>query len=191
MNVSTLSEALRHYYSLAEPLRPTEPPEGCRCCVDPAKSAQLLAVPLRELTEHELGPYWSKAVTTWGDTSDFRYFLPRILELASRSESLIDLPWLGAKLEDAGWLSWPPEEVSAIRSVLRSLWCAWLSSEPSEERSLDELLGLIGAAEDDLGPYIELYGELDPSVPAKHIRAYLEHVPAGQLSGSLTHSCKT
>lgn len=60
--------------------RPTRV-HACPCCVGPGVACALLARPLGELTEDELGRYAYKAVTTMGSASDLAYFLPRLLEL--------------------------------------------------------------------------------------------------------------
>ena len=49
----------------------------------------LSAVPLRELTGEQVGPYSGWAMTTVGNERDYRHFLPRILELA-----VVDPVWL-------------------------------------------------------------------------------------------------
>jgi hypothetical protein len=59
----------------------------------------MLARPLRELGEDELGRYAYKAVTTMGTADDLAYFLPRLLDLLSAGELDADPEIVLAKLE--------------------------------------------------------------------------------------------
>ena len=181
-----MENELAHLYVTFARYRPTTVLEGCRCCVSPKTSAKLVSTPLAELSEGDLSPYWSKAMTTWGTVDDFRYFLPRILELSSQRTSLIDLPWLGSKLQYASWLSWPQTEVIAVRGFLLALWRSWLSTPPeADSEAFDSLLGFTGAAEDDLSPYFALFGSLEPPNPARHVSAFLQGVSSGHLPTEL------
>lgn len=55
--------------------------EGCPCCIGTRRVDVLLTKPLRELTGADLWRYVSGAFLTIGSDRDFRYLLPRILEL--------------------------------------------------------------------------------------------------------------
>jgi hypothetical protein len=67
-------------------------------------------------------------MTTWGDLSDFKHFLPRMLELAA----LLDCPYevfiLFSKLEHAHWEAWDEKEREAVRIYMEALWEFMLSS---------------------------------------------------------------
>ena len=41
---------------------------------------ELFSKPLRELDEDDLSRFAAKAITTWGNTNDYKHFLPRIFE---------------------------------------------------------------------------------------------------------------
>jgi hypothetical protein len=56
--------------------------EGCPCCVGSRGVDVLLNTPLRALTGDALWRYVTGAFLTVGSERDFRYLLPRILELA-------------------------------------------------------------------------------------------------------------
>jgi hypothetical protein len=60
-------------------------------------------------------------MTTWGDVDQFKYFLPRILELLAPG-----LDWgpeiILGKLDYAGWRSWSKGEQAAVENYCRSLW---------------------------------------------------------------------
>lgn len=79
--------------------------ETCRCCVDDRQVRVLLTRELRQIAPEELQPYTSAVFLTSGDVADFRYFLPRIMEI------LLSSPWpwpsaeiVGRALVNAEWL---------------------------------------------------------------------------------------
>lgn len=82
----------------------------------------LTAVPLPRLSADVIGPYAGWAIASVGSGADYRYFLPRILELA-----VCGPVWPGAepsaiaqKLNAAGWSDWPDGE----RTAVTDLFCA-------------------------------------------------------------------
>jgi hypothetical protein len=60
--------------------------EGCPCCTEPEEAAPLLRTPLRTIGAPELERYAFKALTTWGAIYDYKYFIPRILELTFEAD---------------------------------------------------------------------------------------------------------
>jgi len=103
---------------------------------------QLSATPLRELREDQLGPYASWAMTTVGTSSDYRHFLPRILEL-----SVFVVGWLGlepeiiaGKLDYAAWRDWPSDERSCLRDVFRLSFGLAVESHPEHGPSAESWL---------------------------------------------------
>src|SRR5215469_6603849 len=48
--------------------------QACSCCVKHEEIVALTAVPLNSLSGEDLGRYAFKAMTTWGDSEDFRSF---------------------------------------------------------------------------------------------------------------------
>lgn len=92
--------ALEQVYRRFARYRLRQPLEACPCCITPAENALLWTVPLRQLSEEQLRRYAFKAITTWGSAEDFRYFLPRLLHLASQPASKIDKEVSSVK---SGW----------------------------------------------------------------------------------------
>jgi hypothetical protein len=110
--------------------------DGCPHCVDDQMKESLVGSPLRELSCQELREYGFKAMTTWGDASDYKHFLPRILELAATPEGQVhlgfDLDLIARKVKDAGWEEWAPGERAAVIAYFESaLDCATSSGEDS------------------------------------------------------------
>ncbi len=101
---------------------PYPPPRSLHALRDPvAILATLTSAPLRELTGEQIGPYAGWAMTTVGDVTDYKHFLPRILEQAVR-ESL----WTGHRSAD---YCQPPEDGPVAGLARRRTW-----SDPSVVR---------------------------------------------------------
>lgn len=146
----------------------------------------LFSKALRELSSNDLEQLQQRAMTTLGNKSDFKHFLPRLIELhllAPDSPYMIsdalfgtctysgDLPILGEKLAMANWLIWPKEEVKAIRSVLRREWERRIEAEPSEP--VRSWFQFIAESRDDLQPYFEGWDRrLDDNYMARVNLAY-------------------
>lgn len=93
--------------------------EGCPCCTSTRGVDVLLTTPLRELTGQELWPYVSGAFLTIGDEDDFRYLLPRILDISvSDRGNANDAEIVLGKLRLANWRSWSAGEQRAVEEFL-------------------------------------------------------------------------
>jgi hypothetical protein len=96
--------------------------EGCPCCTSPAEAQPLLAKPLRALGAPELAHYAFKAMTTWGIVEDYKYFLPRILELDHEGDPACDTEVTLGKFQWADFRDWPAEEQRAVRDFISGAW---------------------------------------------------------------------
>src|SRR4051812_42391608 len=76
----------------------------------------LTSAPLAVLPDAALAPYSRAAITTVGTEQDFRYFLPRILELAAsdRNWTGAEPPVIADRIGRTGWLKWPPAERAPV-----------------------------------------------------------------------------
>ena len=95
-----------------------------RCSpVTPPEPAEILALakPIRRISSAELSRYAFKALTTWGDDTDLRHFLPRLCELLCNNEYPWDPELLLDKLLYAKSTSWPENELL----TLREFFCAF------------------------------------------------------------------
>ena len=99
---------------------------------------------LRALGSEQVLPYAGWAMTTVDGPDMYRYFLPRILELA-----LDNPPHVGAepnviagKLHLAGWSDWPAEERLAVRTVFLAAWAWTLNRDQAEWDAVRWLVGL-------------------------------------------------
>lgn len=152
-----VAEAVETLYDVFSVYPLAQKVEGCPCCVSAEDEAALHIRPLRRLTGDDLSRYLLKALTTWGDADDFRHFLPRLLEIAAETRNYdVDMEAITSKLEYAKWQQWPEREQQAVRLYLSALW-RFVLTLPPEEVLLDEYLGAIGQAEEDLAHYLKLW----------------------------------
>ena len=69
---------------------------------------------------NDLQTFITSALTTFGDIVDYKYFLPRILELIQYSETdVLDDFVTFEKLNYSKWKTWNDDEINAINNYLR------------------------------------------------------------------------
>lgn len=117
----------------------------CDHCLAPAQIEPLLRTPLRQLTADNLNRYAWNALSTAGEIDDFKYFLPRLLELfaADNLDFLAAtrlLPLLGACSE-----RWLVNERTALEGFLYAWWRSALTTYPSATAPRDMLEGIADA----------------------------------------------
>jgi len=133
--------------------------QACPCgCTKPGATDCLVAVPLLELRFADLEDYSCSAMTTQGTVEDFRYLLPRLFQGIAEEDYGYNPEILFGKLAYAKWLSWPQDEVTAVRNYFYALWQTALSSFPIQERlpaffEIETVLASIAHS----GEAIELY----------------------------------
>jgi hypothetical protein len=93
---------------------------------------ELSLAPLRDLPAESIGPYSGWALTTVGNGSDYRHFLPRIFELAVTDPAWLgfDPPVIASKLEMASWKTWPVVERAAVSDYFRAASDAIMARHP-------------------------------------------------------------
>ncbi|MFD1033245.1 hypothetical protein ACFQ15_01075 [Sphingomonas hankookensis] len=130
---------------------------GCRCCLDSPKVARLLRTPLRAIDRETLWWYAWKAFLTVGDVADFRYLLPRILDVSLRHPGdAVDVEIVLGKLRLAGWAQWSDDERAAIIAAIDLLFdqaVATVDDPDDGELAVFEVESVLcGAARADLDP---------------------------------------
>lgn len=145
----------RLYEAFAQVPRPSAI-EYCLCCFDPQDEHALLTpTPLRQLPAETLQPYAANVMFTVGSSADFRYFLPRLFEIACDDGfGWPDMEPLVSRLRYAQWTTWQSDERDAVRGFLSALWSYSLACHPDEAYDIDAILCAIGNAEVDLTPYL-------------------------------------
>jgi len=174
--VSELQYAIDQLYDAFAAHRRPRSIEYCPCCFTPDEERELLAhVRLRSLPMDVLRPYAANVMMTVGGTEDFRYFLPRIVEIATLDTfHYPDLEGLTGRLPAAGWTTWPQSEQDAVRAYFRALWDdALFADEPAV--GVGEALCAIGSAEDDVTAYLATWtGNLDQPDVVLALRSFVE-----------------
>jgi hypothetical protein len=117
-----LKIAIENLYSTSAiyPLKSTL--QGCPCCVSDSEKEKIHSKQLRELGGDDLSRYALKAMTTWGDTEDFKHYLPRIFELLSSTDFIVDSFVVLGKLEYGKWQDWSDKERNSIINFLLAWW---------------------------------------------------------------------
>ncbi|MBF6176958.1 hypothetical protein [Nocardia otitidiscaviarum] len=156
-----LAAALRELYDVFARVPRPDVIDGCPHCVAPDEGRRLLDEPIRSLTPEALARYAAKAMSTWGGVDDFRYLLPRLLELAADDAFAYPDPEIVfGKLEYGRWLEWPAAERVAIERFLCAWWRDTLASYPTLP-SADTVLCSIAATGLDLEPFLAEWAASD------------------------------
>jgi hypothetical protein len=119
--------AVAALYEMTRFDRPRGPVDRCDGCTSEAEARAFRAVEREAAPADLMDRYGFKAMTTWGDERDFRWFLPRLLELVGDEPGgLANADVLVGKLEYAGWSAWPEEEREAVRRAFAAIWRLWI-----------------------------------------------------------------
>lgn len=127
----------------------------------------LRAAPLKELPKEAFEYYKWKAITTWGNVTDYKHFLPRLLELATIPPDLpvdyhrVELWLICSRLKYAQWSTWPADEQRVLQEFIQAWWGVMLTrpvpmgeEAPIEESCLDQL-EQIAHLQEDLSEYLD------------------------------------
>lgn len=179
--LAQLSRSIELIYSAFEHYPLKEYIEYCPHCGGvEEKEHHLHRAPLNELTPEDLGPYASDALNLWGDSTDYRHFLPRIIELSlSPNIELGFEPWvIGSKLIYANWDSWPTLEKGAIQGFMETAWQIVIFNPPYDARfetngpiwwSVEYALALVANTGIDIDPFLEMWLPSEELNPHLHL----------------------
>jgi len=183
-----LDRAIARLYDAFSAYTPATLHESCPHCVSSDRVAELHERPRRELSAEDLSYYSFKAMTTFGQAADWKYFLPRILELLAHESWPTNLQIvIGGKLVDAGVTTWPEAEQAAVREYFRALWERLLVTHPFHLRA-EELLDSLARAQLDVVPLLERWAEAVPDNLAARLQLG-EFVAWGPVPGQCTTWC--
>lgn len=113
---------------------------GCPCCVSEEAQARLHAKRLRELGGDALGGFAFSALNTWGTLTDFKHFLPRILELWARDAIGADLQIIYGKFVQDG--PWTDEEWDALEDYTAAVLASEILAARSRAKEIIESAGV-------------------------------------------------
>jgi hypothetical protein len=143
------------YEAFASYARPKDFP-ACQCCLSDEEKKLLLRRQLMELGADELSSYAADVFLTVGSAADFKYFLPRILELSVNEKFDWPVPEVVlGKLRLANWDHWPESERAAVINLLREKFVRLLQDETSDGSDIDEWVCAFGRCLPDVTPYLE------------------------------------
>ncbi|MDH5180112.1 MAG: hypothetical protein OEZ39_11475 [Gammaproteobacteria bacterium] len=175
-------EELHNLYRVFAKYKRPESFDYCPCCMTEDEKLLLLSRPLQQLDAAELGSYAADVLYTVGGEADFKYFLPRMLEL-----SVTDAGWwprpeiLGKKLVTAGWHHWPNEDRTAILDLLEKTYLAALTQALPVGDEIDSRLCVLAHCVTDISGYLDvmLQDEMGDALFAyvdHHLTFYQKHV---------------
>ncbi|MDL4818278.1 hypothetical protein [Actinomadura opuntiae] len=157
------------YAAFAHVPRPTRV-VGCPCCVPPDADRPLLARPPRDLGAQDLARYAAKALSTWGDENDFRYFAPRLLELAAGDAfAYPDTEIVFGKLGQAGWERWGQRD--AVAAFLDAFWTRTLLDRPGP-LPIGRALCALAAALPDVSSHLAGWARLPSEAAIRDLRDF-------------------
>jgi hypothetical protein len=135
--------------------------EGCAHCVAPDEDRPLLEGPVRSLSVDVLRRYATDALLLWGGVPEFRYFLPRLLELAADNEfDWPDPEIVFSKLGRGRWTEWSDDERAVISAFLTRWWETRVDDDcPCPD--IGTVLCSLGLTGIELVPFLDRWGRLE------------------------------
>ncbi len=128
---------------------------ACPCCLDQNEVCALLKTPLRKITPSQLSGYASSVFLTSGSEKDFRYFLPRILEISYREQYWWpDREVVLGKLTLANWMNWSEKEIDTLHSFFEVAFDQALQCGDEASYEVDSWICALALAGADVGPYL-------------------------------------
>lgn len=126
---------------------------GCQHCLPAHEANTLLSTPLREITEGQISSYAADVFLTVGESGDFLFFWPRILELSVKGRFLWPDPEVVlGKLRLANWRSWDNDLKLTVQALIDLKF--GLVLEQGDVDEIDSWLCGIGRSHDDVQPYL-------------------------------------
>ncbi len=158
--------------------------EGCTHCLEEIDSARLHTIPLRLLTEDDLGPFLANsAAHTVSGTFDFKHYLPRLCELMAWHEGSHSAVFPPEELGDAvfghGYATWPQAEQQALQSFCLAWWRALLAMMPRLPAKpgdpVETLLCTVSQFTKDISPYLELWRRMRSPRAMLHLAVFIKY----------------
>jgi hypothetical protein len=153
--VKDLKSAIENLYLRLHEPKPVRI-EGCPCCTDQKKLCRILAVSRDHLSGQDLYDFMMSAFWTQGDAASYRYFLPRMLELAIMEEDAwgsFELFVVLRKLKMANWNNWPRREQEALDDLLSAKFDDLTLADQPDGGDIDQMICGLALAGEPLAPY--------------------------------------
>lgn len=150
-----MEQLIRNLYRVFSKYEKPSDFRACKHCMSDEEKAVLLNGWLRELEPDELAGYAGKVFLTVGGLDDFKYFLPRILQLSVNEEFFMPCPEVVfGSLRMAEWEQWPEDERAAILELINCKFDLLLQNPESKGSDLDEWICAFGQCVPDITPYL-------------------------------------
>lgn len=152
--VAILDEAIEHLYDVFAHEPKPSIIDACPCCLNAEELQVLLQTPLRQLPSDQLSKYAAKVFLTAGSEADYRYLLPRILDLSLHGAfSWPDHEVVGESLANAQWSLWPTQ----LRdSITQAFLAALEQAIPNNSGwEVDELICGFALTGMDIAPFLK------------------------------------
>ncbi|MBK8416768.1 MAG: hypothetical protein IPL22_20985 [Bacteroidetes bacterium] len=129
---------------------------------------------LRELTDEDLSVFAGKVILTWGDENDFRFYLPRMLELTAEFKTPYDIWILYSRLEDANWETWDFNEQKAINDFTIELWNNLLNDNSEKaEMEFKDYFHVVACFYYDFSQMLDVWEANENFASVKHLANYI------------------
>ncbi|MEL6537675.1 MAG: hypothetical protein AAFQ98_19800 [Bacteroidota bacterium] len=134
----------------------------------------LFQKPLRELTSDDLSRFTGKAITTWGNSEDYKHFLPRIFELVAELSAPYSIEIAFGKLSLAKWEDWEGEEQGQVHEFMISLWDNLVNdSSPKAEWEFKEYFAVIGQYYPRFRDLLDIWAQAESKAAIQHLAKFL------------------
>lgn len=186
-----LNKAIAQLYQTFAPYPARRHMPACPHCVSQAEIDAITTVPLQSLTANSFGRYPSKAITTWGEATDYRYFLPRLLELMPDDpyDFYLGIERVCQNLAYAQWQTWPLPEQQAILDYFHAYW-RWVLADYTERPALAmECVHALGYALADIMPFLAFWQNACTPPALRHLANFIvnQQYAAGKRNCSLLY----
>jgi hypothetical protein len=177
-----LRESIERLYEIFARYEPDATEEDGRYEVDSILK-DLKRVPLRLLTAAELSAFSMKALTTCGSVSNFKHFLPRLLEVLVLDPDWLDPCILFSKLEYSGYngttelgKAWRPPERQAVMDYAMAVWRdpAMAASDTMRWPALRQCLQAFGTCFNDLSPFLVAWNASSDPSAARQLAEWIQ-----------------
>lgn len=160
--------------------------EGCPCCFDNSQTERIIKTKLRNLSADDLSRYAESVFYTAGTINDFKYYLPRILEMCMKDRfHWPDPEILLKKLNLADWTNWPETEFNPVKELIQRHFTEIIKNDNYGEDVLDTWLCAIANSGIDIVPFVT---ELIENCPDEKYSAFIiqnaELFTKGKLSNA-------
>ncbi len=164
-NINILKETIDETYKVFSVYEKPKKMVGCPCCISESELEELLSYSLKEIPPKSFISFCFSILLTWGSEDEFKYFLPRLLEIAvfNSLDLSVDLAFVFDKLHHANWLKWDCNEIDIIKKYFNELWKFKLNNYIDYDEnllSIHELLTALATTDVDLDPFLEYWKNL-------------------------------